>query len=315
MNLFESARALREASGTGPIDWEAAGDAATAATDPGSVSLTAAEEEAYAADVRAARDAVTAATNAAFELPESVTILNRNHWIEANVGTFERVMEPIEIHAAEIPGIARTINTGTMAVMLAFLGRNVLGQYDPVLLGEDPHELYFVHPNIVEIADQLNVPLARFRRWIAFHEVTHAAEFGAAPWLSTYLETRVEETVGDLADGQIDRDAFAELNTAMTAVEGYAELVMDDAFDRPYQDLRDALDRRRNNRGLVAGLIQRLLGLGLKRQQYERGKAFFEAVAAERGIDGAHAVWEQPENLPTDDELDTPTRWLDRVDP
>jgi len=315
MNLFESVRALTAASGTGPIDWEAATDAATAATDPGSISLTEAEQEAYAADVRAARAAVDAVTEADFELPASIRIFDRHHWIEANVGTFERVMEPVETRADRIPGIARTLNTGTMAVTLAFLGRNVLGQYDPVLLAEDSHELYFVHPNIVDVADELDVPLARFRRWIAFHEVTHAAEFGAAPWLPEYLESRLEEAVADLADGKLDREAFGELDTAMTAVEGYAELLMDEAFDRPHADLRNALDRRRQNRGPIAGAIGRLLGLGLKRRQYERGKTFFEAVAADRGVEGTGAVWERPANLPTDDELDTPTKWLDRVDP
>lgn len=315
MTLFDGVQAITNASGAGPIDWDAAADGATAATDPGSLTLSTGEREAYAADVRAAREAVGAAANVDVELPDSVRIFDRHHWIEANVGTFERVMGPVETRADTIPGIARTLNTGTMAVTLAFLGRNVLGQYDPVLLAEDPHELYFVHPNIVAVADELAVPLARFRRWIAFHEVTHAAEFGAAPWLPEYLESRLEGAVADLADGKLDQEAFRDLDAAMTAVEGYAELLMDEAFDRPYADLRDALDRRRQNRGPIAEAIGRLLGLGLKRRQYERGKAFFEAVAAERGIEGAGAVWEDPASLPTDDELDTPTAWLDRVDP
>jgi len=315
MDFIGSVRAVADASGTGPIDWEAATDAATAATDPGELSLTDGEREAYAADVRAAREAVGEITDAPVDLPASVRILNRHHWMEANVGTFRRVMAPVASRPETVPGIARTLNTGTMAVMLAFLGRNVLGQYDPVLLAEDSHELYFVHPNVVQVADELAVPLARFRRWIAFHEVTHAAEFGAAPWLPEYLESRIEGTVGNLAAGQLDRAAFRDLDAAMTVVEGYAELLMDRAFDRPHADLRDALDRRRNNRGPVARVVGRLLGLGMKRRQYERGRAFFEAVADARGIEGASVVWEDPANLPTDDELDTPSRWIDRVDP
>ena len=315
MKFFESVRAVLDASGTGPIDWDAAAEAATVATDPGDLSLTETEGEAYAADVRAATEAIGAVTDVSFEVPESIRILNRHHWIEANVETFERVMTPVEAQAETIPGIARTLNTGTMAVTLSFLGRNVLGQYDPVLLAEDPHELYFVHPNIVRVADELDVPIARFRRWIAFHEVTHAAEFGAAPWLPDYLESRLGGTIADLSAGALDREAFRELDAAMTVVEGYAELLMDRAFDRPHADLRDALDRRRQNRGPIARILVRLLGLGLKRRQYERGKAFFEAVEAERGIDGAGAVWEDPANLPTDEELDTPSKWLGRVEP
>jgi uncharacterized protein (DUF2342 family) len=64
---------------------------------------------------------------------------------------------------------------------------------------------------------------------------------------------------------------------------------------------------------LLSGLIKRLLGLEMKRRQYERGKAFFDAVADARGVAGAAAVWESPENLPTDAELDAPESWLQRV--
>lgn len=313
MTLFESVRAVAHTSGAGPIDWDGAAEAATAVTDVGSLDLSDADREAYATDVKAASEAVESVTPVSFSLPESVLIFNRHHWIEANVGTFERVMQPLETRAEAVPGFAQSLNTGTMGVTFAFLGRNVLGQYDPVLLGEDPHELYFVHPNIVNVADVLDVPFARFRRWIAFHEVTHAAEFGAAPWLSGYLESRLEDTVADLTDGRFDRETFAEIDVAMTVVEGYAELLMDRAFDRPHEDLRGALEARRRGRGPVGKLMRRLLGLGLKRRQYERGKAFFEVVADERGIDGAGIVWESPEYLPTDEELDAPAQWLDRV--
>ena len=212
-----------------------------------------------------------------------------------------------------VPSVARTANTGSMAVMLGFLANNVLGQYDPLLLGDDDHELYFLHPNIVSIADSLDVDLERFRRWIAFHEVAHAAEFGTAPWLSAHLERHIEETVSELAAGRFDRSALSELNATMTAVEGYAELVMDRAFDREYADLRAKLEERRRSVGPLSRLVRRLLGFGMKRRQYERGKAFFDAVADERGVSGAAVVWEAPENLPSDEELDEPGQWLARV--
>jgi uncharacterized protein (DUF2342 family) len=202
-----------------------------------------------------------------------------------------------------------------MSVLLSYLAKNVLGQYDPLLLAEadEAHSLYFVHPNISKVADLLDVEEPRFRRWIAFHEVSHAAEFGAAPWLPDHLETRLERGVDALAAGDLDREAFAELDATMTAVEGYAELLMDRAFDDDYADLRAKLDARRQGGGPVARLARRLLGLGLKRRQYERGAAFFGTVADARGLEGASAVWECPANLPTDAELDHPERWLARV--
>lgn len=317
MNLYRSARTVAGASGDRAVDWRAAAEAAKAATDPGLIDLAPGERAGYAGDVRDARDDVSEIAGLPFELPDTVEIQNRHHWIDANIETFERVMAPVESRVA-FPGVARTVNTGTMTVMLSFLGRNVLGQYDPLLLAEEPandHALYFVRPNIVGAADSLDVEYDRFRRWIAYHEVTHAAEFAAAPWLSDHLEARMREGIDELSEGSFDREAFRELDATMTVVEGYAELLMDHAFDEEYEDLREKLEARRRGRNPLEQLFRRLLGLGLKRRQYERGKAFFEEVAASRDLGAAGAVWERPANLPSHDEIDEPARWLRRVDP
>jgi uncharacterized protein (DUF2342 family) len=322
MDLFRSVRAVTEAgaTGAGQVDWDAVAEAAKAVTEPGSLALDDAERSGYATDVRDARERLQEVGGVSFELPRTVEVQSRHHWIDANVRTFERLMRPLEeTSPALVPGVdgaVRAVNTGTLAFMLSFLGRNVLGQYDPLLLAEadDPdHSLYFVHPNIRRVARLLDVDYPRFRRWIAFHEVAHAAEFGAAPWLSDHLEGKLEEGIDSLSEGQLDREAFSEMDATMTAVEGYAELLMDRAFDDDYEDLRAKLDRRRGGGNPLARLVRRLLGLGLKRRQYERGAAFFEAVADARGVAAASAVWDHPANLPTDEELDDPDAWLRRV--
>ncbi|ELY56880.1 hypothetical protein C491_12785 [Natronococcus amylolyticus DSM 10524] len=316
MNLYRSARAVAGASGDSVIDWQSAAEGAKAATDPGSLDLEPGEREAYARDVREARAAVRAVSGAEFDVPDTVEIQNRHHWIDANVETFERVMGALETPTGAFPGAARTVNTGTMTVLLAFLGRNVLGQYDPLLLADTPsedHALYFVRPNIHKAADALEVDVDRFRRWIAFHEVTHAAEFGAAPWLSEHLEERMQDGIADLSTGSFNKAAFKDLDAAMTVVEGYAELLMDHAFDDEYEDLRRKLDERRQGRSPLQRLFRRLLGLGLKERQYERGKNFFEHVVAVRDVETASRVWDRPENLPTQDELDSPGLWIQRM--
>jgi len=317
MDLYRSVRAVTQASGTGVVDWAKAAESAKAATDPGSLELSPAEREAYATDVRDARDRLRALAELDFDLPATIEVQHRHHWIDANLDTFRRVMDAVESSASPaLPELARVVNTGTMAVTLGFLARNVLGQYDPLLLADgDEHGLYFVHPNVRRVARELDADYPRFRRWIAFHEVAHAAEFGAAPWLPDYLEARMEEGVAAIADGALDRAAFRELDAAMTAVEGFAELLMDRAFDAEYADLRRKLDERRGGGDPVTRLLRRLLGLGLKRRQYERGSAFFDAVAADRGLAAAGRVWDRPANLPTSEELDDPAAWLRRVDP
>ncbi|WP_050031635.1 zinc-dependent metalloprotease [Halorubrum halophilum] len=369
MDILRSLRTVSEASGPGVVDWERAATAAKAGTDPGSLALSDAERAGYATDVRDARTRLREVAGIEFDVPDAIEVQNRHHWIDASVDTFRNVMAPIEAAATgdeESAGVAggsaggivdpaggpvdlpagdltrgfardlsRVANTGSMAFTLGFLARNVLGQYDPLLLADEPdadHGLYFVHPNIVAVAASLDVDFPRFRRWIAFHEVTHAAEFGAAPWLPEYLESRVERgiegftggggsagsdglTAGNLPVDALDTEPFAELQAAMTAVEGYAEVLMDRAFDGEYADLRRKLDERRGGGGPIQRLARRLLGLGLKRRQYEQGAAFFREVVDARGIEAAGVVWERPENLPTSAELDDPAAWLVRVDP
>ena len=375
MDIERSVRAVAGASGdgSGGVDWDAVATAARAATDAGDLSLSDAERAGYAADVRDARDRLRSVGGLAFDVPDTIEVQNRHHWVDANAATFERVMRPVESEVAvAFPSTVRVLNTGTMSVALAFLAANVLGQYDPLLLADgdnerqslsgnraspddsegqspsgnrgstgdsggqsppsnrastgdsetrrasntgDDHGLYFVHPNIVEAAADLGVEYPRFRRWIAFHEVAHAAEFGAAPWLSEHLESRMNSAMETLSAGGFDREAFRELDTAMTAVEGYAELLMDRAFDAEYADLRAKLDARRQAGGPVSQVIRRLLGLGMKRRQYERGAHFFRTVADQRSVVAAGAVWDTPANLPNDAELDDPAQWIARVDP
>ena len=308
--------AVAGSSGQTVIDWEAAALAAKESTPPGSLALTAAERRAYATDVREARMEIERLTGRSITLPGSVEIQDRHHWIDANSETFRRIFSPLEAHVGASHAAARTINTATMSVLLGFLGRNVLGQYDPLLLadGTDDHALYFVHPNIDRVATELSVDFDRFRRWIAFHEVTHAAEFTSAPWLSAHLERNLTEGLETLTSGQLRTDAFEELDVTMTVVEGYAELLMDHAFDDEYADLRVKLDERRAGGSPLKRLLGRLLGLGIKRRQYERGKHFFETVAANRSIAFAEKVWASPAALPTTTELDDPYRWIQRMD-
>jgi uncharacterized protein (DUF2342 family) len=317
MSLYRSVRTVAGASGDGAVDWDAVAEAAKEATDPGSLDVSDQERAAYADDVRAARDRIGEVAGFEFELPGTVEVQNRHHWIDANVQTFRRVMRPFEEQATVMPGVARVANTGSMTFALGFLARQVLGQYDPLLLadGDEDHGLYFVRPNIVRVADELDTDYDRFRRWIAFHEVTHAAEFAAAPWLPDHLESEMERVVDSLSDGGVARPDLGELDAAMTAVEGYAELLMDRAFDEEYEDLREKLDERRSGGGPVAQLIRRVLGMGMKRRQYERGQEFFAAVANARGVEAAAAVWEGPEYLPSDEEIDDPDAWIDRIDP
>ena len=127
MSLFRAALAVAESEGEGPVDWSAVGSAARAGVDPGALTLSAADRDGYADDVADARDGIRAASGVDFDLPDTVQIQNRHHWIDANVETFQRLLGPLEEQTMLVPSVARTTNTGSMAITLGFLAKNVLG--------------------------------------------------------------------------------------------------------------------------------------------------------------------------------------------
>jgi putative hydrolase len=110
-----------------------------------------------------------------------------------------------------------------------------------------------------------------------------------------------------------------EMQAAMAVVEGHAEHVMDavgrDALGPALDDLRAALDRRRDEKPPMVRLLERLLGLELKLKQYQLGKAFCDAVVERGGIEALNRVWSGPEALPSLAELELPELWLDRMRP
>jgi coenzyme F420 biosynthesis associated uncharacterized protein len=206
-----------------------------------------------------------------------------------------------------------------------------------------------VGPNLSAARERLDVDRDLFLRWIALHETTHAVHFAAVPWLREHIggiaeelfekaaiEVKPGELLGKLArtnprelvrsatNGQLatllwpepQRRLVDRLTATMTLVEGYAEHVMDavgDQLDPGYSDLRRALDRDRERRGLLDSIVSKVLGLDMKLAQYRRGKAFADEVVRSHGIRTLNRAWGEPDALPRPDELDSPADWVARV--
>jgi coenzyme F420 biosynthesis associated uncharacterized protein len=206
-----------------------------------------------------------------------------------------------------------------------------------------------VGPNLSAARARLEVDRDLFMRWIALHETTHAVHFAAVPWLREHLggiaeelfakaavEVKPSEILGKLArlnprellrsvkSGELatlllpedQRRLVDRLMAIMTLVEGYAEHVMDavgDRLDPGYRDLRRALDRDRERRGLLDSIVSKVLGLEMKLAQYRRGKAFADEVVRAHGIRTLNRAWSGPDALPRPEELDSPAEWVDRV--
>jgi len=237
-----------------------------------------------------------------------------------------------------------------VGLVMGYMSSRVLGQYDVSLLGADTEpRLLFVGPNLAGAVRDLEVDAESFGRWICAHELTHVFQFQGVPWLREHmsgllrryvetLEVRINNGhaggVPSLPDPQRLVEAFREgglaalvqspeqqalmdeVQTAMSVVEGYAEHVMDAIaaeFIPDHERLREAMERRRRSRSAPQRLIERLLGFDVKLRQYEHGKRWADAVAAEAGMEGLNRVWSSPDALPSARELQHPGKWLERM--
>src|SRR5207247_7399096 len=181
------------------------------------------------------------------ELPK-FEALDREGWLDLNLGIVRRVVDPV-LEKGRVPNslmveFGRAGLDQYMAFMLAFLGRRVLGQYDPQLLGVEPIDgagLYLVETNVEEWGRKADLPGQDLRRWLILHEMTHAWQFAAHPWLRDHLNSMLQEVLA-LA-GEVGREPLARfvsltiglpqqwrtvrrMQATMSMIEGYSNLVM-----------------------------------------------------------------------------------------
>jgi putative hydrolase len=78
-------------------------------------------------------------------------------------------------------------------------------------------------------------------------------------------------------------------------------------------DIRAKFTKRRQGVGTLDRLLRRLLGLDQKMAQYRDGAVFERRTVESVGMDGFNAVFAEPANLPTKDEIHDPSSWVRRV--
>ena len=215
---------------------------------------------------------------------------------------------------------------------------------------EDQDVVYYVGPNVLALEKRFAFPPREFRLWLALHEVTHRAQFTGVPWLREHYLGLVQQTLdsvdpdpkrfldalgkvlGDLRSGRKpledggivtllatpeQRVVLDKVGGLMSLLEGHGDITMDRAgADRIPSAHRFArvLRERRATASPATKLVQRLIGLEAKINQYAQGERFIEEV--ERLGGGPHAlepVWRGASWLPTLAEIREPEEWLARV--
>jgi coenzyme F420 biosynthesis associated uncharacterized protein len=269
--------------------------------------------------------------------------LDRFAWLELNIGLMRRALEPLErstvVTNSLVAQMGRVGLSRYVALLLSFLSSRVLGQFDPQLLGREPleHALYLVEPNVASWQEEEDLPGGDLRRWLILHELTHAWQFGAHPWLREHLNEELGRLVAlavGAKGGNKGRErplsslftltvgvpsqlaAVRRMQATMSLVEGYGNLVMNLVGRRllpGFGRLEAAYLRRSRRRSALEVLFWRLTGLELKLQQYRLGEAFSRTIHDRHGMAVLNRAWESADTLPRPEELRDPDRWYRRV--
>ncbi len=216
--------------------------------------------------------------------------------------------------------------------------------------GSDADDIvYYVGPNVLATEKRFAFPPGEFRQWLALHELTHRSQFTGVPWLRPYFLQLVTELVETsepdvdrvrtglrslMAERKAGRDLLAEGGLAtlfatehqrdlidkvggmMSLIEGHGDATMARAAvghvpsaERFHLVMHH---RRKSSRG-PARLLQRLMGIEAKLEQYHAGEKFIAAIESERGDRAVDRIWDSQDFLPSLAEIREPDTWLARV--
>lgn len=368
--LYRSLRHAFRGGGEGMVDWAQAREIAimVAQSEGSGPTATEAVRRDFETMMRRSEELVREYSH--LETGEPVgplLVFSRTDWIEANLSSFQLIFEPLAqsygrtLHKLEEQrkrplragrGFTRGLLTAQLGMVIGYLARGVLGQFDLGLpRPEDGGKLYIVYPNLLKAEGKLRLVPEDFRLWITLHEVTHAFEFAANPWIRQYLRSLMEsyfksvslrlEEMGmrlrprELRDSQKlneiinqgglisvvhspeQREILSRIQAFMSLVEGYSNLIMDlvgKEIIPSFDEMSVAFRHRRDSKTGAERFVERMLGFELKLQQYQVGELFCKEVVEKKDLDFLNLAWKKEENLPDGEEIRHAFQWIERME-
>ncbi|MCA1839041.1 MAG: zinc-dependent metalloprotease [Actinomycetota bacterium] len=354
------------AARSGPVNWQIATQIARAVAGAGKLtkSPAASDTSTFQEAVRIAEMQLTArlGTDPSSHLTE-VRLIDRVGWVDLNFETLRPMIDRLAARLSGqfgVPGMASPPQLQTffdalgpfligsqVGFLTGHLARQQLSGYDLPLPSHGPDLVTFIFPNIVGVAEELDLDDKQFTLWVALHESAHRAVFSQHPWVPKHL---LDLVTGYIDAAQIDlaeimsklenigeTDALAQLTQRpdqllpllvndeqkghlpkiqafLAVIEGHADHLVEQisggGLIPESEKISEAIVRRRAETSSADRLLNQLLGVDLKPETYRAGVRFIKAVA-EAGRQ--EVLWRGPDSLPLLDEITQPSAWLSRV--
>ncbi|MEU4545141.1 zinc-dependent metalloprotease [Nonomuraea dietziae] len=228
---------------------------------------------------------------------------------------------------------------------LGSLAREVVGTTDIGLPLSDTAAL--LPGGVASFSEGLELPAEEIRLYLALREAAHHRLFQHVPWLRGHLLGAVEEYARGITldtsaleeqirgldvsnpealqealsgggllkpeETERQKSALARLETMLALVEGWVGTAVDAAAEGKLPSagaLAETVRRRRATGGPAETTFGTLVGLELRPRRLREAAVLWQALEADRGIDGRDAVWGHPDLMPTADDLDAPDTFV-----
>lgn len=257
----------------------------------------------------------------------------------ASLGPLGSMMEPMG------PAILG-IQAGTM---VGFLAHRTLGQFDTGIPAMDHDQPYIVVPNVEAFAVDNGLDPRQVRMWAVVHEMVFQ-RLMEIEWLRGHFVSVVEafydtvefdfsDLMGNLAaledpsqvrdllgeegsqtpallKGTSDPQRLAAVQAFTAFIEGYGDYLVRKAAGELLSDLpriEEANALRRTEPDQAEQYLQQIVGLELERSLAADAATFCSEVEQRWGAEALERIWDDPEHLPTLEELTDPVGWAARV--
>ncbi|MBU98470.1 MAG: hypothetical protein CL429_05185 [Acidimicrobiaceae bacterium] len=242
----------------------------------------------------------------------------------------------------------------TAGSMVGHLAQRSFGQFDLPIPREKDAGLQVITGNIEDFGKEWALSIQELLLWVCLHEFCFHAVFRVehirdhvSNLLFDYVSgfesnpSGLEEKLLDidmsspsaLEDlqrslgspevvlGAIQSESqlrmLPELHAVIAVIVGYVDYIMDSVGNGligSYSQITEAIRRQRVEASPSDRFIERMLGLELTQEQFDRGNAFIEGVVERSDANELGRLWSDRKNFPTPNEVDAPGLWLARID-
>ena len=204
-----------QGTAAGLVDWRTV-ERLTALIPAGPSASRSARASSVAVLRRSAQEApawvarITGLNRAAQQVAETtrVSVVDRAGLVRASTRALRGLME--QVPAPQASEAVRRVGAAEMAGAMSLLATRLLGQVVPAAGtevdgdggwgGEASPHLLLVAPNVLAMRRQLDLDMLDLPAWVCLHEMTHAVQLAAAPWLGPYLSDSMRMVIGAVVE-------------------------------------------------------------------------------------------------------------------